>query len=166
MSTENLNSKEAREKLKDLAESIDFAMLASDLTKKPLHVIPMSTKKVDDQGNIWFLTSVDHEHVAHIQKDNDVHLIYSKPGNFEFLNVYGKASIVNDKTILETLYQSSDDSWFDGKSDPKLRALSIKPMHAYYWNPKSNKFISLIKMGYGAVTGNKVDISQEGNLNV
>jgi len=56
MSTENLKQTEAILKLKELAKDIKFALMATDLQAKPAHVIPMTTKEVDEDGNIWFLS--------------------------------------------------------------------------------------------------------------
>lgn len=166
MSTKNLELKEAREKLKELATDIDFCMMATNLGNKPLSVIPMSTKKVDDNGDIWFLSGADSDHNKDIERSNDVHLIYSKPGSMEFLSVYGKASITKDKQILKDLYGKSDDNWFDGLDDPNLTALQFNPSEAYYWDTKNNKFVTLFKMGVGAITGDQPDIGVSGKLNV
>ncbi len=166
MSTKNLSNTEAIKKLKDLATSIDFAMMATDLSNKPVDAIPMSTKKVDEAGNIWFLSGADSDHNANIAKDADVQLLYAKPSDMKFLSVFGKAIITKDKTILKELYSTTDDSWFEGIDDPNLTAIKFTPAQAQYWDTKSNKFISLLKMGYAAVTGDKVDVGATGSLNL
>ncbi|MFB9053853.1 hypothetical protein ACFFVB_12270 [Formosa undariae] len=51
MSNENLYKDEAKLKIKDMAEDIDFTMMATNLKELPLHMIPMSTKKVDEDGS-------------------------------------------------------------------------------------------------------------------
>ena len=166
MSTKNLYNDEAKEKITKMAEDIDFAMMATNLENIPLSVIPMSTKKVDGEGNIWFLSGKDSDHNKDIEKDPNAQLIYSKPGSMQFLSVYGRATIVTDKSILEDLYSKADDNWFDGKDDPNLTAISFKPSEAAYWDSKSNKLVSLFKMGVGAVTGNKQDVGETGKLKV
>ena len=164
MSKKDIYSDKAIEKLKELAESIDFAMLATDLKNQPIHMVPMSTKKVDEQGNIWFLSGKDSEHNQHILKDPKIHLIYANPKGFEFLNVYGVATIVTDKAILEDLYGSGDDMWFEGVDDPNLTAIKIDTEEAFYWDNKNSKIGSLLKMGVGAITGNEPDLSEYGEL--
>ena len=166
MATKNLSNKDAIEKIKDLATSIDFALMATHLDKLPLHSIPMSTKKVDSSGNIWFLSGKDSTHNRNIRKDAKVQLFYAKGMAMEFLTIYGKAEIVDDQIIIDDLYQSSDDNWFDGKTDPNISAIKITPVDAHYWDTKDNMFVSLIKMGVGTVTGEKKDLSEQGNLKV
>ena len=166
MATKNLSNTDAVSKLKELATSIDFALMATQLDKFPLHAIPMSTKKVDSKGNIWFLSGKDSTHNKNINKDSNVQLFYSKAMAMEFLTVYGKAEILDDQIIIDDLYQSSDDNWFDGKTDPNISAIKVIPEDAHYWDTKDNMLISLIKMGVGTVTGEKKDLSEQGNLKV
>lgn len=164
MSKDDLYNKEAQEKLKEMAESMDFAMFATNLKQLPLHMIPMSTKKVDDMGHIWFLSDKSSTHNQHIQQNPNVHLIYVDKGSMQFLNVYGTATISKDRFIIEKLYRKADDTWFEGKEDPNITAISVQPKEAFYWDPKSNKLVTLVKMGVGALTGNEPDTMDVGKL--
>ncbi|MEO8772722.1 MAG: pyridoxamine 5'-phosphate oxidase family protein [Gelidibacter sp.] len=164
MSTENLYNDDAKKKIKEMAEDIDFTMMATNLKKIPLHMVPMSTKKVDEQGNIWFLSNKNSTHNHNIMNDNNLHLIYADKSSMQFLNVYGNATITTDRKIIEELYGKGDDAWFEGKDDPNITAISIKPTEAFYWDPKNNKLITLLKMGVGAVTGNQPDTMDVGKL--
>lgn len=82
----------------------------------------------------------------------------------EFLHLYGKASIIQDKKVPEERYVKTDDSWFKGPGDPDLSALRIDPDFAYYWDTRYNTIVSLFKMGVGAIIRNSQDISKEGSL--
>lgn len=166
MSHKNLYNQDAKDKIKELAESIDFTMMCTDLKNTPFHAIPMSTKEVDEQGNIWFLSNKESHHVHHISQDNRSTLLYSKPGSMSFLKVYGLGYIFNDKTIIKELYGSMDDTWFDGVDDPNICAIKIEPLEAEYWEPKHNKLVTLFKMGIGALTDSEPDLGNTGSLNV
>lgn len=166
MSEKNLSKQEAQAKIKQLAEDIDFAMMETHLGHQPTHIIPMSTKDVDGDGCIWFLSNKDSEHNAHIASDDGIQLIYSQPSDMEFLTIYGKASITTERTILEKYYGKSDDAWFDGVDDPNLTAIKVTPEDAYYWDTKHGKLVSLFKMGVGAVTGDQQDLGEHGDLDL
>lgn len=166
MSTENLYNDEAIKKVKEMAEDIDFAMMATNLKQAPIHMIPMSTKKVDDHGNIWFLSNKNSTHNENIMKDTNLHLIYSDTGDMQFLNVYGTATITTDRNMIDELYGSGDDAWFDGKDDPNITAISVKPTEAFYWDPKNGKLVTLVKMGVGAITGNEPDLMDQGSIKI
>jgi len=73
--------------------------------------------------------------------------------NMEFMNLYRKAKIVQDKSIIEELYQKSDNNRLDGKDDPNITEIKIVPTDAHYWDIKNNRLVSLLKMGLGAITG-------------
>ena len=147
MSTKNLYSKEAKEKIKKMAESIDYTMMATNLNSQPFHVVPMSTKEVDE-------------------KENRTHLIYADKGNFEFLSIYGRAHISTDRNRIKELYGSGDDAWFDGEDDPNITAIKVVPEDAHYWDTKNGKVLSLLKMAQGAITGNEPDLGVQGDLKV
>ena len=166
MSTKNLSNTEAKKKIKELAESIDFTMMATNLKIQPFHVIPMSTKEVDDAGNIWFLSNTNSEHNSNIEMANKAQLIYADKGNFEFMSIYGNASIITDNNRIKELYGSADDAWFDGVDDPNLTAIKVEPDIAYYWDTKNGKVLSLLKMVKGAITGNEPDLGEQGDLKV
>lgn len=164
MSTNNLSNNEAYTKLKELAEGIDFAMFETNLGARPTHIIPMSTKKCDKEGSIWFLSNKNSDHNGFITQDNDVQLIYSKPSAMEYLAVFGKAFIYKDLETIKDLYSSGDDNWFDGPADPNITAIKVVPQEAHYWDTKAGMIATLFKMGLGAITGKKQEISEEGEL--
>lgn len=101
MSTTNLSNNEAYTKLKERAEGIDFAMFETNLGARPTHIIPMSTKKCDQEGSIWFLSNKNSDHNSFITQDNDVQLIYSKPAAMEYMAVFGKAFIYKDLDTIK-----------------------------------------------------------------
>jgi general stress protein 26 len=143
MSNKKLSREDAIAKLKELAEKIDFTMMATDLSQPPFHVIPMSTKKVDKDGNIWFLSDGSSEHNRHIKEEERALLTYSSGGDMEFLSVYGKAIISRDQHKIDELYGKSDDMWFKGKDDPNCTVIEIKPSDVHYWDTKNGKLVSL-----------------------
>lgn len=155
MSTTNLTSKEAIKKMTTLVEDIKTAMLLTDLKKQPISAIPMTTKEVDEDGSIWFLSGLNSEHNSNIVKNPQAQLLYSDPSGMEFISIYGMATIITDSERLKDLYSSIDDAWFEGVDDPNLTAIKITPKEAYYWDTKENKYISLFKMGLAAATGKR-----------
>ncbi len=166
MSKNNLFDEEATAKIKELAENIDFAMMETHLGSKPTHVIPMSTKEVDEDGCIWFLSNKNSEHNGYIDTDNSIQLIYSQPSDMEFMTIFGHAFISTERSVLEKYYGSSDDAWFEGVDDPNLTAIKVIPKDAHYWDTKNGKLVSLLKMGVGAVTGEKQDLGEHGDLTI
>lgn len=125
MSKENLYNEEAIKKIKDIAKDVDYAMMATQLSKQPLSVIPMSTKKVDDQGNIWFISGADSEHNANIKKNSATQLLYSSGSDMKFLSIYGRSEIITKNEIIKELYGKTDDTWLNGPEDPNTQPLNL-----------------------------------------
>jgi general stress protein 26 len=164
MTTHNLQGTNALKKIKELAEAIDFTMLCTNLDAKPFHAVPMSTKRVDADGAIWFLSGQDSHHNSHIRGNPSVQLLYSDPGSMRFLIVYGEATIRVDREILKELYGAADDAWFDGIDDPNVSAIRIVPIDAHYWDTKHNRMVAMLKMGVAAITGEQAEIAVHGDL--
>src|SRR5690606_35624311 len=99
-----------------------------------------------------------------LMNDPNLHLIYADKSGMQFLNVYGMATITTDRKIIDELYGKTVDAWFEGKDDPNITAISVRPKEAYYWDPKNNKLVSLVKMGVGAIIGEQPDTMDFGKL--
>ncbi|MEB3345968.1 pyridoxamine 5'-phosphate oxidase family protein [Aquimarina gracilis] len=166
MSTKNYYKENAKVKLKEIIENIGFAMMATRLGNKPLHIIPMYTKKVDPDGNIWFLSKKDSDHFQNIKIDNDVQLIYSEPKSAKYLSLSGRASTTEDSEIINDLYSNLDNNWFEGPEDPLITAICIEPVKAYYWDTKTNKFIDFMKMEINTYLGTNMDVGEKGKLEI
>jgi len=83
------------------------------------------------------------------------------------LNVFGKAFIYKDKSTIENKWSPMAKAWFtEGKDDPNLTVIRVQPDYAYYWDTKSGKVVSLLKIAVGAVIGKTLDDGVEGNLSV
>ena len=165
MKTENLTSKEAIDKMTKLVRDIKIAFLLTDLKKQPINAVPMITKKVDEHGNIWFLSLLDSEHNSNIAKDPQVQLLYSHPSNMEYLSVSGNASIVSDKKIIENFHSDEDDTWFRDANESKYSAIKIVPNVAYFWDSSGNELSKLFESGLANPTGeNNGIIEKKGKL--
>lgn len=166
MSKNNLFNSEAIEKLKELAESIDFTVMSTNLSKFPIEGTPMSTKKVCDAGDVWFLSGKDSQHNKNIHKDSIVCLTYINKASMEFMIVNGEASISQDKNIIDELYSKSDDIWFKGKDDPNVTVIKVEPLDVKYWDTKHNKIVTLIKMASSFIKGEQPTLMDHGHLNI
>lgn len=165
MST-NLNKEESLKKMRELVDDIKIAMMVTGFDRKPFNAIPMRAKKVDEQGNIYFLSLKNSEHNLDLEKSGKVQLLFSDNSDMEFLSLYGSGKVTTDQALINDLYSSTSDNWFEGKDDPNITVIKVAPEEAYYWDTKSNKYVSLLKMGIGAVTGDKMDIGEKGKLNL
>ena len=168
MSTENLHNQEAIDKLTDLVNKIDIGMLCTYATgQQYIHSVPMSRQEVDDQGNIWYLFSSDSLTYDNLQNDKRVSVLFSQPSDYNFLNVHGTAEISQDQSRIDKYWNKFMEGWFEkGKNDPHIRVLKVNVKDANYWDNKTNKLFTFFKVAASALTGAKMDIGREGNLNL
>ncbi len=167
MSTENVLGKEGIDKLKSLAENIDFCMFCTDFSRLPVDASPMSVQEVDDQGNIWFLASKESEKYANISKDNRVQLFFSDPADFVFLSIYGMAGFSDDQARIDRYWNKMVEGWFEkGREDPSIILISVKPEDIRYWETRDNKLVTIAKVLWTAVSGNKTETGIEGKIEI
>ena len=163
----NLMGKEAIEKMKELVEHNRICMFTSNVEEVPLQTRPMTTQEVDDEGNFWFFSPKDSHKNYEVRSDARVQLLFANTSASEYLTVYGIATIVNDRKKIEEMWSPMVKAWFqEGKDDPNLSLIKVAPEDAYYWEPKQNKMVTLLKIAASAVSGKKMDIGQQGALKV
>ncbi|HEY4197515.1 MAG TPA: pyridoxamine 5'-phosphate oxidase family protein, partial [Mucilaginibacter sp.] len=73
---QDLAGKEAIEKLKELVEKPSTCFFCSNIkTGIPFSTRPMTVQKVDEEGNLWFLSSNDSNTHSELQQDPFVQLL-------------------------------------------------------------------------------------------
>jgi len=163
----NLYNEDAIKKIKDFVNDIKVCMFCTSVTDMPFRTRPMSTLEVDDEGNIWFFSAKSSDKNDEIKNDDTVQLIYSKNSDVHFLTITGKATIVEDQAKKDELWNPIVKAFFpEGKDDPNLSLVKIKPEAAHYWDTINGKMITWFKMAASAVTGNQNNVGVEGKLKV
>jgi len=154
----DLYSEEAIAKIKEMAQDIRVCMFCTELSVRPIPTRPMSLQDVDDQGNLWFISSADSNKNFEIRHDDDVQLIFAKNSDSHFLSIFGNAVIYKDQAHIEDVWSPVARAWFEeGKNDPKVTVIKVTPSDAYYWDTKDSKMISLLKTAANAITGKPGD---------
>ena len=164
----DLNGPEAIEKLRKLAEGAKTCFFCSNIkTGIPISARPMTVQKVDEAGNILFLSASDSETDKDISADPFVQLFFQGSKYSDYLNVYGIASLSADKALIKELWSPLFKTWFtEGEDDPRISVITVEPTEAYYWDNKHGNAVAFIKQLAGAVIGKTLDDSIEGKLEV
>ena len=161
----NLSGAEAVEKLRSLVKAENICMFVTNLQHTPPDARPMATQEVDNEGNIWFMSRSDSSKNIELKEDARVQLFYNNKSSSEYLSVYGEAEILTDRSKIDQLWSPIAKAWFtQGKTDPSISLIKVVPQDAYYWDLKSNKMISLLKIAVGAISGRTFDDGVEGNI--
>ena len=161
----HLESGEAITKLKELVKHESVCHFTTKLNELPITTRPMSIKEVDDEGNFWFLSAIDSSKNREIIKDSRVQLFISNTSNYEFLTIFGNASISRDRKKIDKYWSDVAKAWFEeGKDDPRISVLKIAPIEGFYWDTKDGKLVSLIKIAASAIAGKTLIEGVEGKI--
>ncbi len=162
----SLHGTEALEKIKELTDKASTCFFCTNIsTGKPFATRPMSVQKLDDEGYFWFLSSNDSHRNNEIMADSYMQLLFQGSDYSDFLNIYGTATITEDKEKIKELWEPILKTWFtEGLDDPRVSVIKVKPVEGYYWDTKHNMAVGLIKRAAGAVMGKTLDDSIEGDL--
>jgi general stress protein 26 len=163
----NLEDQEAIEKLKTLVKHNSVCMFATFLTEIPMQVRPMSAQDVDDEGNLWFLSSKSSNKNFEIGEDSRVQLFFADADNSEYLSIYGHADVLRDQKKIEQIWSPMVKAWFqEGKNDPDLSVIKVTPEDITYWDTKNSKMISLLKIMTSVISDKTMDDGVEGKLKI
>lgn len=163
----NLTNREAIDKFQEIVSHESICLFTTRLTEVPLTTRPMAVQKVCDQGNFWFMSRDDSEKNTEIAQDPRVQLFISNRSNYEFLSVYGHATVTRDREKIDELWSEIAKAWFpEGKDDPHLTVIKVTPEEGFYWDTKDGKLVSMIKIAASAVTGKTMVEGVEGTISV
>lgn len=129
---------------------------------------PMNVRKVDDSGNLWFLSASDSHLNEELAIDPDgVHLFFQGSPHSGFLHLQGAATVSRNKALIHELWEPILKTWFTGgEDDERITVIKVAPNGGYYWDTKHGLLVAGIKMVLGAVMGQTLDDSVEGTLRV
>lgn len=160
-----LINKEAVEKMQEMLGDGNVLMFASNLGNSPFEVSPMSTQKVDENGEIWFFSAKNSDRNTYVQQDSRTQLIYSNSSDSDYMSIYGNAEIVHNQEKVKELWTPFAKVWFqDGPEDPNLSLMKFTPSEGHYWDTKNGKMVSFAKMIASLASGETMDDGVSGEL--
>ena len=164
---ENLSGAEAASKIKELANKNTCFFCTRISTGQRMNTRPMSVQKVDDAGNLYFLSAKDSHKNRDIAQDPNIQLFFQGSAHSDFLTIHGEATISDNKALNGELWEPLAKAWFtEGENDPRISVIKIAPVSGYYWDNKHGSAVALLKVAAGALTGKTMDDSIEGHLKV
>jgi general stress protein 26 len=165
---QDLNAQEAVAKIKELVDQAKTCFFCTHAASgESTGARPMSVQKVDDAGNLWFLSAEDSHKNNELAADATVKLYFQGSPHSDFLMLSGKATVSRDKEKIKELWEPIVKSWFtEGVDDPRITVIKIAPTEGYYWDTKHGIAVAGVKMMIGAAMGKTLDDSVEGTLRV
>ena len=136
-----------------IVKDIRFVMVTFTTEEGHLHSVPMTTQNTDFNGIVWFIGSKKSELVKNIQNHPQVNLGYSNISNNDYLSVNGIAEAVSDPQVLDQLWSSAYEAFFEqGKADPDIQLIRVICNGAQYWKG-AGKLVTLFKLAKASISG-------------
>ena len=129
-----MSQKEDFSRLAELIEDIRFAMLCTRTSGDRIDARPMTTQEILDEDDVlYFVTGTQQSLTDQIQADPRVTLIYSNPDDGAYVVVQGEAKVTRNEGRIDRYWNPLFGTWFEGKDDPRLRTLEVRPHAAEFW---------------------------------
>ena len=142
------------ELLKDKIKDIRYAMLSTVEEDGDIHMRPMATHDMDEDGTLWFFTYDDSNKVREIRQNSRVGLGYENHSAETYVTAAGIAEVVKDKAKINELWSDLLKAWFpNGKDDPRVALLKVTLHQAEYWDRPGGKMVTIFEMVKAKFTG-------------
>jgi len=89
-----------REKISDIRSALFFSQ-NNDIVKMPTSIV--TVLRVDEEGYIWFFVNRPQQYLDAFEKEFPARLDFFRKGKSYFVQVTGKAYIVNDENTINDL---------------------------------------------------------------
>lgn len=141
-------------KLKELTENVKMVMFSTLAEDGTIHSRPMATQEMDQNGNLWFFTSIDSGKVASIKERSELNLAYADPNAGTYVSVVGECEVVQDKAKEKDLWKPILKAWFPkGLEDPELCLLKVTAKSAEFWDAPQGRMIQFLGMVKAGLAG-------------
>ena len=151
------------QKMRELLTIPKIVMMATHLDKTPFSVCPMTLQKMDEQGDLWFLSGRDTEHFQDIERDNKVQLIYTDEANHTYISIFGNATHIVDEQQKHELWSTQGG---DTNNGAHLVLLNVNMESAYYWESSTNRLVSFFDEDSAKVENKESQRGNKGHINL
>jgi general stress protein 26 len=133
---ETLTGHEALEKLRELLNNFPIAFMVT-LTGDQIQARPIGI--VGDHaafdGTLWFITDKRSRKVQAIESGAVTSLLFQNDKEGAYLQLLGRASVIEDREKLKELYTTLQRTWFPkGLDDPDITLVRFDAREGNYWD--------------------------------
>lgn len=155
------------EKLKDVIDGLDTAMLTTRDAQGRLVSRPLRMQEMDEDGAMWFVTDRDSHKTEEIAAHPQVNLSFASPRDNTYVSISGKATVIFDKARLNTLWSPAMMVFYpDGLDDPRLCLLRVDLESAEYWDSPGGLVGNALYLAAAAVTGDAGVLSENRSMDL
>ena len=133
---EQLTGEDALAKLRDMLKDFPIAFMVTvddgEVTARPIGVVG---DHAAFDGTLWFITDKRSRKVGAIEAGATTTLLFQNDKEGNYLQLSGRASVVEDRARLEELYTTLQRTWFPkGLDDPDITLVRFDAVEGNYWD--------------------------------
>ena len=152
---EMLSGAEALAKVRELLMEFPIAFMvtvnAGDVTARPIGIVG---DHAAFDGTLWFITDKRSRKVRAIESGAITTLLFQNDKDGDYLQLAGRASVVDDRSRLEKLYTTLQRTWFPkGLDDPDITLVQFDAAEGNYWDSHDSYLRLAIAFAKSMVTG-------------
>lgn len=148
--------------LDDALDGLRFAMVATADPDGQWKSRPLALAG-QDRGVLRFLVSTDADWVAGLDvQSSPTTVTFSDPGKNTYVALQGHAQTRDDRALIAELWNVGAASYFEGKDDPKVRALEVTVSYGEFWDGPHGRLGQALQMAKAALGGE--DAGEQGDV--
>src|SRR4051812_2985758 len=139
------------EEFRELLDGFEIALLTTRDAQGRYHTRPMELQRHDEDGSLWFATSLDSRKIADLRSDPRCAVAFLE--SHAYMSISGRAELVKDEALVRELWSPAWRGWFpEGPDEPDLVLLRIVPEHVEWVRPEGGRAKAFYTMVKNAVT--------------
>ena len=155
-------TEEKIEKLYELIDKIDVALLTTRRRDGHLVSRPMASQDHAPGADLWFVSSREALKLDEIENDPNVNVAYYREKSREWVSVSGTARVTGDREIVRRLYKKDWKAWFpnegaprDGSAeDPRICLIGVEAQSVVFMTSDKPGPLALFEIARAMATGN------------
>lgn len=157
---------DALNKLYDLVDQIEIAMMTTRRADGHLEARPMATQKRAAGADLWFVSAEGTAKLRDLEHDPHVNLAFYKDRTREWISVSGLATMSRDRDKIRELYAPDWKIWFTEEGDPRhgtpedprMVLIGLKIHGAVFMEVNKPQPVVLYEVAKGWFTGGTPDV--------
>lgn len=139
------------EKLRDLLKKFTTAVLITHDAAAEWPARPMAVARVEENGNLWFITGEHSAKVHEIEAEARVQVICQDGWNC-CVAITGRASLVRDRVRIRELWKPAFQAWFpEGAEDPGIVLIHVVGERGEYWDSTGINRLTYLYQSFKAI---------------
>ena len=163
MSTEDARPEQAtaadEQTIEKLVAKASIALLTTVAEDGSLVSRPLAVQQREFDGDLWFFTEDPSAKTAQVRANDQVNVALQ--AGHGWLSISGRASVSKDPAMIDELWSTGSEAWFEqGRDDPAVALLRVQADTAEYWTANAPMVVTLAKYAKAAVTGGRPDVGE------